>query len=189
MSRASRIKGQVQHCSAGFAGVHGIEDWWRNGLGWKSKGYATITDVDGTIYYLDNNNAKYGYTTKYNNGKCFGFVTNGVKGYNSNYIHHCYIGGVERTNVNKAKDTRTDAQKHSMEVVLKQGLLWLKDNGKDITKDLCYVGHRDFSKDNNSNGVIEPHERIKECPSYDVIGSIEHYLYSSNDRYGKLPYN
>jgi len=56
-----------------------------------------------------------------------------------------------------------------------------------VTKDLGYVGHRDFSNDKNKNGVIESWERNKECPSMDIIGSQEHYLYSSKDRYNKLP--
>ncbi len=63
----------------------------------------------------------------------------------------------------------------------------LKANGKDVTKDLGYVGHRDFSIDKNKNGVIESFERNKECPSFDIIGSVEHFLYSSADRFNKLP--
>ena len=31
------------------------------------------------------------------------------------------------------------------------------------------IGHRDTSPDTNNNGVIDPFERIKECPCYDVI--------------------
>jgi hypothetical protein len=65
--------------------------------------------------------------------------------------------------------------------------LKVKENGKDVTKDLGIVGHFDYSKDGNNNGTIEKWERVKECPSFDVIGSDIHYLYSSEDRYNKLP--
>ena len=30
-------------------------------------------------------------------------------------------------------------------------------------------GHRDFSPDTNHNGVVDPWERIKECPCFDAI--------------------
>ena len=29
-------------------------------------------------------------------------------------------------------------------------------------------GHRDFSPDKNHNGIIEPSEFIKDCPSFDA---------------------
>ena len=31
------------------------------------------------------------------------------------------------------------------------------------------VGHRDLSPDLNGNGVIDPWERIKDCPCFDAI--------------------
>jgi len=32
------------------------------------------------------------------------------------------------------------------------------------------VGHRDLSPDTNYNGIVDPWERIKECPCFEVIG-------------------
>ena len=31
------------------------------------------------------------------------------------------------------------------------------------------MGHRDISPDKNHNGVVDPWERIKECPCFDAI--------------------
>ena len=38
------------------------------------------------------------------------------------------------------------------------------------------IGHRDTSPDTNNNGVIDPFERIKECPCYDVIPEYPNFL-------------
>lgn len=188
MGKAKNCKNIVIHCSAGYTPVESIENYWKNTLKWKGKGYHIIIDLDGITYYLKNDRLKNGYTTNPKDVN-FNITTNGVRGYNSSTIHICYIGGVEKNNVNKALDSRTDAQKHSIEKAILLAVTWLRDNGKDVTKDLGLVGHRDFSPDKDGNGVISKWERIKECPSYDVIGTTEHFLYSSKDRYNKLPYN
>jgi len=199
-NRAKNIKWLVEHVSAGFAPVERIEDWWRTpasqgGPGWmQSKGYNVIVDLKGVKYFLDDPRAKYGYTTEYNDGKCFEFICNGVRNFNQNGLQFCKIGGVEnlgtpKNPIWKAKDTTTPEQEQSLQEVLLLALKWLIANGRDVTQDLSYVGHRDFSPDKDKSGVIESWERIKECPSRDVIGTLEHYLFSSPDRYGKLPYN
>ena len=57
-------------------------------------------------------------------------------------------------------DTRTDAQKQSMrELVLR-----LKQEYTIIE----VLGHRDTSPDLNDNGIVEPSEWIKMCPSFDA---------------------
>lgn len=190
MNRSQQVENITWHCSAGFGNIYGIQDWWRNGLKWKSKGYSIVIDLYGVIWYLKSNNLEHGYTT---NPDLFdiNLITNGVKGYNSKMISACTIGGVEKMIVNgktvfKAKDTRNIAQIAAQHKVNKFLIEKLKENGKDITKNLGIVGHRDYSIDNNKNGVIESYERIKECPSYDVISEFG-YLYGSKDRYGKLP--
>lgn len=181
----------VIHCSAGFSLIPSIENFWykpksKGGLGWKNPGYHIIIYEDGTIWYVTKNKS---YST--DKSKWYPqIVTNGVKGYNSNIINICYIGGVENIGTKekpiwKASDTRTDAQKWGIEKCIIETIYWLKDNGKDISKNLGIVGHRDYSIDNNKNGVIESWERIKECPSFDVIP--EYGWYGSKDRYGKLP--
>ena len=193
MPKAINVKNNVGHVTAGFSTIHGIEDWWRKpksqgGPGWSGKGYATITELSGKIWYLNDPTAKYGYVDYYNDGKCFEFITNGVAGFNASCIHHADVGGIEKVNgIFVPKDTRTPEQMASRHIVLQQSISWLKANGKDVTKDLGYVGHRDFSIDKNKNGVIESFERNKECPSFDIIGSVEHFLYSSADRFNKLP--
>lgn len=81
-----------------------------------------------------------------------------AKGFNANSIGVCYEGGLDKRG--KPADTRTAQQKHSMRVLI-------------LTLLKCYpgcrvVGHRDLSPDLNHNGVIEPNERLKECPCFEV---------------------
>lgn len=185
--RAKKISNLVLHCSAGYSSVESIENFWSKTLKWKGKGYHIIIDLDGTTYYLKNGKLKNGYS-KDPKDINFNITTNGVLGYNSSTIHICYIGGVEKNNVNKAFDSRTKEQKQSIEKAIQLTLHWLKDNGKDITKNIGLVGHRDFSPDKDGNGIISKWERIKECPSFNVIGTTEHFMYSSKDRYNKLSY-
>lgn len=73
-------------------------------------------------------------------------ISNGVAGYNSITINVCYIGGVDEKR--KAKDTRTDAQKHSLLKILKE----LKTKHPNAT----ILGHRDF-----------PNVK-KDCPSFNA---------------------
>ncbi|WP_424493878.1 hypothetical protein [Salinimicrobium sp. GXAS 041] len=192
MSRAENINAIVWHCSAGFSGIKSIEAFWRRakhlgGAGWKHKGYHTITELDGTTWYLKDNSAVNGYSLDPEDLN-LEYITNGVGGYNSKLINNCLIGGVDSEDYSKAVDTRTPEQKGAIHKVTQLQIKWLADNGKDVTKNLGFYGHREYSKDSNGNGAIEPWERIKECPSWNVITSEYHYLYSSKDRYGKLPY-
>ena len=94
-------------------------------------------------------------------------VTNGVKYYNSTSIHICYIGGVDKANVNKAKDSRTEAQKEALICEIENALLYLKQF--QSIADVQILGHRDISPDKNLNGKVDSWERIKECPSFDAI--------------------
>jgi N-acetylmuramoyl-L-alanine amidase len=181
MPKATNVKNIVYHCSAGFSLIPAIERFWKS-KGWKSKGYHVIIYLDGTIWYLDANG---NYTTDESKVD-FSKITNGVLGFNDSTIHICCIGGIDRA-TGKGKDTRTDAQKKSIDYATQLAINWLKKNGKDVTKNFGIVGHYDYAKDTNNSGVIETWERNKECPSWDVINSDVHYLYSSKDRYGKLP--
>lgn len=169
--KATDVKYIVLHCSAGFGDPEAIQRYWKERLGWKSPGYHILIDLDGVPHQLSD----------------FTKQTNGVRSFNDCSIHICYIGGIEKVNGKYvAKDTRTLEQNVALHKAIQQAIKWLKDNGKDITKDLSIVGHRDFSKDKNGNGVIESWERMKECPSFSVIDTFG-YLYSSGDRYNKLP--
>ncbi|MFL0105039.1 hypothetical protein V2643_15010, partial [Tenacibaculum maritimum] len=81
-----------------------------------------------------------------------------VKGHNRNSIGVVYIGGLDKNFT--PKDTRTQAQKEALCYLLKK----LRSNYPEA----LIVGHRDFSKDLNGNGVIEPFEFSKSCPCFDA---------------------
>ena len=144
------IKRIFIHCSAGFGDVESIKRHWKS-IGWKSVGYHRIIAEDGEVFQL----------APYEN------ITNGVKYYNSTSIHICYIGGVDRTNVHKAKDSRTKAQKQGLICEIENALLYLKQF--QSIDNVQILGHRDISPDKNLNGKIDSWERIKECPSFDAI--------------------
>lgn len=162
-----KIKYIFIHCTAGYGNVKSIENYWFNTLKWKTGGYHRIIDLDGTI------NKMYDFNT----------VTNGVQGYNSNSIHISYIGGVDRNNVNVAIDSRTPEQKESIIECILEALNWCKDTGQDV-EDIMILGHRDISPDKNLNGIIDPWERIKECPSFDAID--EYMMFMSSKMINKL---
>lgn len=156
-SRAQQIKYIALHCSAGFGDIAAMQKFWRS-QGWKTDGYHIVIDLNGVphnLVPLDHD-------------------SNGVKGYNGQTINICYIGGVEvvkdakGNKTYKGKDTRTEAQKIAQDNAIVTVVEWLRANGNDCT-DVMILGHRDFSPDQNGNGVIESWERIKECPSHDTI--------------------
>lgn len=154
MPKAKNVKYIVEHCSAGYGSVEAILNYHHNKLGWVNPGYHVIIDREGTSYYVHP----------------FDETANGVRGFNHQCIHVCYIGGVEKGNYSRAKDTRTKKQKEKMLEVELDIMSWLVNNGKrDIHEDLLICGHRDFSPDKNLNGMVDSRERIKECPSYDTI--------------------
>lgn len=128
-----------------------MKRFWRETLKWKIGGYHRVVDLDAKINKLYD----------------FSVVTNGVKGYNSESIHISYTGGVERDNVNKAKDSRTSAQKEALMDCIEEALVWCKQYQE--IDGIIIQGHRDFSIDKNGNGVIDAWERIKECPSFNAI--------------------
>lgn len=88
------------------------------------------------------------------------------KGHNANSIGICYEGGLDSKG--KPKDTRTEAQKVAIIKCIKEA----KEYGK-ITK---IVGHRDLSPDLDGDGIVEPHEFIKQCPCFDAIPEYKHLI-------------
>ena len=151
ISKIRYIKHLVIHCSAGYAGRDGIERFWKERLKWKVPGYHFLIEVDGLIHQL----------------LPLDQVSNGVKGYNQHAIHICYVGGVHPENVHLAMDTRTEQQQAGILNCIFQSLAWARQF-QDIST-IKILGHRDFSPDKNGNGIIEPWERIKECPSFEAI--------------------
>jgi N-acetylmuramoyl-L-alanine amidase len=138
-----QIKWIVIHCTAGGQKqtIDSIRAWWKT-LGWKKPGYHRVIAPDGTVHKL----AEYSE------------VTNGVAGFNANSIHISYIGGVDKDG--RAVDNRTPEQKEKMAELVRE---LRKAYPKAVIQ-----GHRDFSPDKNRDGVIQPNEWMKTCPSFSV---------------------
>lgn len=83
-----------------------------------------------------------------------------ARGYNAISLGVCYEGGLDENG--KAADTRTPRQKEALHRLVHE-LLQRYPEAK-------VVGHRDLSPDTNYNGIVDPWERIKECPCFEVIG-------------------
>ena len=135
----------VIHCSATKEGKdYSVEDIkkWHLQRGFKDVGYHFIIKLDGTIEL----------------GRSLNEIGAHVSNHNTGSIGVCYIGGLSKNN--KAKDTRTDKQKES--------LLNLITILKTFIPIKHIKGHRDFSKDLNNNGIIDPNEYMKDCPCFDV---------------------
>lgn len=111
--------------------------------GWHYPGYHWVVTADGVRTQLMTED----------------LPSNGVKCHNHEAINVAYMGGISRTG--KPIDNRTDAQKESLRELLKE----LRQRYPDAK----ILGHRDISPDKNHNGVVDPWERIKECPCFDAI--------------------
>lgn len=153
MSRATKIKYVAIHCQGAHNDLQSMQAYWKKTLGWKSPGYHFWIDYDGTVHQLAPLES----------------ITNGVQGFNTSSVHICYRGGVNLLNNKIVEDTRNIAQKTAIQETIFKVITWLKENGKDVSKDLMILGHRDFSTDVNQNGKIDSFERIKGCPSFDAI--------------------
>ena len=120
------IKEIIIHCSDTPAGrddsVKDI-DRWHKARGWSRVGYHFVIRLDGTI----------------EKGREEEVIGAHCKGHNSNSIGVCYIGG-------KGGDTRTDAQKKSLKVLVE----YLKLSYPQAK----VYGHYDFSS--------------KTCPNFNV---------------------
>ncbi len=120
------------------------------GRGWKQVGYTDLFRLDGRVERLVNNNEDANVDPWE--------ITNGAKGYNSVSRHIVYAGGCDRNG--KPKDTRTAAQRKALAAYVLD--FHLRFPGVKI------IGQRDLSPDRNGNGIIEPYEWMKACPSFDV---------------------
>ena len=112
--------------------------------GWNAPGYHYVIKTDGNIIRMLEESQ----------------VANGVKGYNADSIHVAWIGGIDKQHPNGI-DNRTPEQK----VALFDLLVKLEQKYPDA----MIMGHRDISPDLNHNGVVDPWERIKECPCFDAM--------------------
>ena len=112
--------------------------------GWNAPGYHYVVKTDGNIIRMLEESQ----------------VANGVKGYNANSIHVAWIGGIDKQHPNGI-DNRTPEQKVALFDLLPHLTLRYPD--------AMIMGHRDISPDLNHNGVVDPWERIKECPCFDAM--------------------
>lgn len=110
--------------------------------GWKNPGYHYVIDVNGEIHQLLEEEK----------------ISNGVQGYNQTSINVAYIGGIDEKG--KGIDNRTYEQKKSLKSLISE----LKEKYPNAE----VLGHRDISPDKNGNGIVDPWERIKECPCFNV---------------------
>jgi hypothetical protein len=136
----------VIHCSATREGQPHTAadiDRWHKAQGWNGIGYHHVVMLDGTVQ----------------KGRDEEVAGSHVKGFNANSIGVVYIGGLASNGVTP-KDTRTDAQKTALAKLIKA--LKAKYPGSKV------MGHRDLSPDKDKDGVVEPHEWLKACPSFDV---------------------
>lgn len=114
----------------------------------KAKGWAGI----GYAYVIRRNG-------KVEKGRPDNQVGAHVEGWNSVSLGICVVGGVDANG--HAENNMTVAQQPALEELIRS-LLQKYRHAK-----VC--GHRDLSPDRDGDGVIEPHEFIKQCPCFDAI--------------------
>lgn len=126
----------IVHCSATPEGVdYTVDDIrrWHRQQGWSDIGYHYVVYRNGLI--ID------GRDVDLIGAHCL------KGGHNTHSIGICYIGGVDKDDVKKSKDTRTHEQRAALKAILID-LKRLYPNAK-------IYGHRDFDKG-------------KDCPSFDA---------------------
>ena len=141
----------IVHCTAGSQNqtARQVVDYHTRskaagGLGWNVPGYHYIVEPDGNVV----------------NTLSEAVPSNGVKDHNAHIINVSYIGGIDSKG--RGIDNRTPAQKTALIKLLKE----LRPRYPNAR----ILGHRDIaSKDANHNGIIDPWERVKECPCFDAI--------------------
>ena len=140
-----KINKVIIHCSATPEGrdytVADIDRWHRE-RGFNEIGYHYVVYRDGSVHA----------------GRDVAKIGAHCKGQNADSIGICYIGGLDAGG--KAKDTRTEAQKRALRVLVAK--LVKEYPIKEI------LGHRDTSPDTDGDGVVEPHEWTKMCPCFDA---------------------
>lgn len=112
--------------------------------GWKNPGYHYVIMPDGSVINMLDESLE----------------ANGVKGYNATSVHVAWVGGIDKQHPNGI-DNRTQEQK--------QTLIGILTVLRKRYPDAQIMGHRDISPDKNGNGIVDPWERIKECPCFDAM--------------------
>lgn len=123
----------ILHCSATPEGrdvkMETIRDWHVKDNKWRDIGYHYVIELDGGV----------------RTGRRLTLAGAHTVGHNINSIGICYVGGMTK-DMKKAKDTRTEAQKESMRVLVAE----MKKKYPLATVH----GHNEFAN--------------KACPSFDV---------------------
>jgi len=135
----------VVHCSATQAGLDvGAAEIrkWHVGQGWKDIGYHYVIRRSGAI----------------EPGRPESEVGAHAQGYNAHSLGICLVGGVNKAG--KGENNFTPAQFKAL-----RGKL---DELRSRYPKTLICGHRDLSPDANGDGIVEPNEWVKECPSFDV---------------------
>ncbi|PZR78572.1 MAG: hypothetical protein DI537_42040 [Stutzerimonas stutzeri] len=124
----------------GVAGIRAIH----KAQGWSDIGYNEIINPDGRA--------------EIGRGKLS--IGAHVAGFNSISYGISLVGGIDRNG------------KPDFSTISAAQLATLEKRMGELTRDfpdIRWCGHRDLSPDRNGNGIIEPFEHIKACPTFDVI--------------------
>lgn len=147
-----KINEIIIHCTATAEGkdftVGQIRRWHttpvaQGGRGFSDIGYHYVVYRDGSVH----------------TGRNINVIGAHCKGHNSHSIGIVYVGGCAADG-KTAKDTRTNAQKAALEITLRK----LRTHYPSAK----IIGHRDTSPDLDGDGLVEPNEWIKLCPSFDA---------------------
>lgn len=135
----------VVHCSATRSnqdiGADEIRQWHLNN-GWRDIGYHVVIRRNGKIEF----------------GRHPDEAGAHVKSHNFQSIGICMVGGADHEG--RGENNFTAEQFLSLKAALV--MMSRAYPGASV------VGHRDLSPDLDGDGVIEKHEWMKECPSFDV---------------------
>lgn len=146
LKKLEQVNYLVVHCSATprtatQVGARDIDGWHRK-RGWLKIGYHFVIKRDGTI----------------ERGRALDEVGSHTQGFNSQSIGICLIGGGD--NIPNSEANFEPKQYESLELVLR--------DLKRRYPNAAVLGHRDLSQDKDRDGVVEPQEWLKTCPTFDV---------------------
>jgi N-acetylmuramoyl-L-alanine amidase len=132
----------IIHCTATPEGrkvtKEDIEQWHLIENGWSKVGYRDVIHLDGTLENL----IDYNQDNEIDPWE----ISNGARGFNSKAAHVVYVGGTEKDDVYKSKDTRTYEQHMSLQIYVLFIIL--------RHPHIKVIGHNEVS--------------IKDCPSFNV---------------------
>jgi len=142
----ARVEYLVVHCSATAASptitASTIEGWHRK-QGWKDIGYHFVVLTDGSWQV----------------GRPLTVMGAHVgPAYNRRSLGICMVGGADANG--RAVNNFHAAQFQGLETLLR--------NLRTSYQNAVICGHRDLSPDRDGDGIVEPHEWVKQCPSFDV---------------------